>query len=151
MNTPAEEFELTSEELEDVALSEGDLEAVEEEALEEESEDLLEDLEADLEGGFEDFEAQRPRPRPRPGSPTQKMLLRRLVKLFKKTVQNLLRNPRTARKLKDAIKKGPQATCGLICPLVCRAFPIFLRPLCASLCPVVCRRLFPWIRKVAKV
>jgi hypothetical protein len=119
------QFALTAEEVESVALTEEDLEQVEEEA--------LEDVEA------EELEAAK------------KSLLKRIRAFIKQTVRKLLKTPATAAKLKEAVKKGPEATCGLICPLVCKHFPVPLRPICVRLCPIICRRLFPWIKKAAGV
>jgi trimethylamine:corrinoid methyltransferase-like protein len=119
------QFALTAEEVESVALTEEDLELVEEE--------LLEDVEA------EELEA------------ASKSLLNRILAFIKQIVLKILKNTGAAAKLRDAVKKGPEATCRLICPLVCKVFPFFLRPICARLCPIACRRLFPWIKKAAGV
>jgi hypothetical protein len=125
MTAAGEQLELTADEIESVVLTEEELEAVEEEELEE--------VEA------EELEAAK------------RSLVNRILALVKQIVLKMLKNAGVAAKLRAAIRRGPAAVCRLICPVLCRIFPIFLRPICVPLCPVVCRRLFPWIRKVAGV
>lgn len=150
-----EEFEdLTESEIENAGSSEEELEGLEEEEVEEESlEESFEEAEEDLEedSGLEELEARgrRGRRRGRPG--LQRLLLKRVFRLVKIIVKKLLSNPLTAKKLKIACKRGPRWTCRLICPIVCRALPIWLRFLCRRLCPIVVNRLFRWICQQSRV
>lgn len=128
----AEEYEdLTQEEIENIEVTEEELEDLEMEEIEAETEDL------------EEFEMEEAEALPRAG----KSLVRTLIKLIKKLVVKLLSNAATARKLKIACKKGTAYVCKLICPLLCKQVPRWLRPLCTRLCPILCNKLSLWICK----
>ncbi len=134
-----EEFEdITAEEIEGLEFTESEMEEFAQEMVESD----LEDIEAELmEGaGMEDVATPEA---------VGKNIIRRIVALIQKIVKKMLSNPVLKRKLKIACKKGTDYVCRLICPVLCKAFPVFLRPICLRLCPIVCKKMGQWICRQA--
>ena len=143
MATTVEEFEFTEREMEGLEFTAGEEAEIEEEMLE----DSLEDVE-DIESG-EAMEGQEFLPIAIIGKIVGKQLLKALFKIAKKLIVKALTNATMRNKLGAAAKAGQRQFCGLLCPLICRRLPPWLRPLCRRLCPIVCRKFHPWVlRKV---
>lgn len=139
MTNGTEAYELTESEVVGLEISEseeGDLEA-------EMLEDQLENIE-DFE--MEGSEGQEVAPALAIlGKSTIKYLLKVLMKVALKLVKKMLLNATMRNKLKLACNEGVASLTRLLCPLICRQLPKWLRPICMRLCRIICAKLHPWV------
>lgn len=143
MTNGTEAYEFTESEAEGLEFSEAEESELEEEMLE----DQLENIEAFEMEGAEGQEAFLPLAIL--GKSTLKYLLKVLMKIGRKLVTKMLNNATWRGKLKLACKDGVPGLTRLLCPLICRQLPKWLRPICNPLCRIICAKLHPWVcRKV---
>ena len=139
MTNGTEAYELTESEAEGLEFSEAEEGELEEEMLEDQLEDF-EDFEMEGTEGQEAFPALAIL-----GKSTVKYLLKVLMKIGRKLVIKMLNNATWRAKLKLACKDGIPGLTRLLCPLICRQLPKWLRPICNRLCRIVCAKLHPWV------
>lgn len=127
-------IELIAEDLEDL---ESEMESFESISYE----NVSEDLEAYFEGGAEEEGLER-RGRRRPSSLVTKRLLKIFVALVKKVVKSVMSNGKARPVLLQACRKGPDAVAKLLCPILSKALPPFLKWMAPTFCRPVVRVLF---------
>ena len=143
MTNGTETYEFSDAEAEGLEFSEAEEGELEEEMLEDQLEEI-EDFEMGGAEGQEAFPALAIL-----GKSTVKYLLKVLMKIGRKLVIKMLNNATWRAKLKAACKDGVPGLTRLLCPLICRQLPKWLRPICNRLCRIVCAKLHPWVcRKV---
>lgn len=143
MANGTEAYEFTESEAEGLELSEAEEGEIEGEMLEDQLEDI-EDFEMEGAEGQEAFPALAIL-----GKSTVKYLLKVLMKIARKLISKMLSNATQSNKLKLACKDGVPGLTRLLCPLICRQLPKWLRPICNRLCRIICAKLHPWVcRKV---
>jgi len=143
MANGTEAYEFTEAEAEGLEFSEAEEGELEEEMLEDQLEEI-EDVEMEGVEGQEAFPALAIL-----GKSTVKYLLKVLMKIGRKLVIKMLNNATLRAKLKLACEKKLAGFTALLCPLICRQLPKWLRPICNRLCRIVCAKLYPWVcRKV---
>lgn len=139
MTNGTEAYEFTDAEAEGLEFSEAEEGELEEEMLEDQLEEI-EDFEMGGAEGQEAFPALAIL-----GKSTVKYLLKVLMKIGRKLVIKMLNNATWRAKLKLACKDGVPGLTRLLCPLICRQLPKWLRPICNRLCRIVCAKLHPWV------
>lgn len=143
MTNGTETYEFSDAEAEGLEFSEAEEGELEEEMLEDQLEEI-EDFEMGGAEGQEAFPALAIL-----GKSTVKYLLKVLMKIGRKLIIKMLNNATLRAKLKAACKDGVPGLTRLLCPLICRQLPKWLRPICNRLCRIVCAKLHPWVcRKV---
>lgn len=152
MNGGVESLEFTETDMGAIELIAEDLEGLESEMESLESisyEDVSEDLEAYFEGDAEEEGLERRQRRRRPSSTVTKRLLKTFVALVKKVVKNITDNGKVRPILQKACRKGPDAVAKLLCPILSKALPIYLRWMAPVFCRPVVRVLFRLICRQA--
>lgn len=148
-----EEIEgVTPEEIKEMELTASEMEKFEEESLEAEMEEDESDLVSEMESGVEEpegEEAERVR-MPLIGRLLIRVMARRIIRLKRRLTLKLISTPRGKELLKKLCKRGPRALALFYCRIICRTFPVYLRPICRRLCLIICLRNYRWIcRRVA--
>ena len=141
MANETESFELTDIEAQGLEFTAEEESELEEEMLEDQLENF-EDIEMEGSEGQEALPALAIL-----GKVTVKYLLKVLLKIAVKIVKKMLSNPTLRAKLKRACNEGVGGLCRLLCPLVCRRLPRWLRPICSRLCRIICAKIHPWVCK----
>jgi len=147
-NGGVESLEFTEADMETIEFLAEDLEGLESEMESLESisyEDISEDLEAYFEGDAEEEGLERRPRRRRPSSLVTKRLLKIFVALVKKAVKSIMGNGKMRLTLEKACRKGPDAVAKLLCPILSKTLPIFLRWMAPAFCRPVVRVLFRFI------
>ena len=144
-----EEIEgVTSEEIKEIEFTASDIEKMEEESLEEEMEDDDSDIISDMESGAEEPEGEEETERvrmPLIGRLLIRLMVRRIIRLKRRLTLKLISTPRGKELLKKLCKRGPRALALFYCRIICRTFPVYLRPICRRLCLIICLRNYRWI------
>ena len=144
MNGGIESLEFTETDMTTIELLPEELESLESEMESLESisyEDVAEDLEAYFEGDSEEEGLERRRRR-RPSSFVTKRLLKIFVALVKKVVKSIMGNGKARLTLQKACRKGPDAVAKLLCPILSKVLPPFLKWMAPVFCRPVVRVLF---------
>lgn len=152
INGGVESLEFSEADMETIELVAEDLEGLESEMESLESisyEDISEDLEAYFEGDAEEEGLERRPRRRRPSSLVTKRLLKIFVALVKKVVKTIMGNGKARPILQKACRKGPDAVAKLLCPILSKALPIYLRWMVPLFCRPVVRVLFRLICRQA--
>jgi hypothetical protein len=144
---------VTSEDIKEMEFTAAEMEKFEEESLEAEMEDDESDLVSEMESGVEEpegaEEAERVR-MPLIGRLLIRLMARRIIRLKRRLTLKLISTPRGKELLKKLCKRGPRALALFYCRIICRTFPVYLRPICRRLCLIICLRNYRWIcRRVA--
>jgi hypothetical protein len=140
-----EEIEgVTPEEIKEMELTASEMEKFEEESLEAEMEEDESDLVSEMESGVEEpegEEAERVR-MPLIGRLLIRVMARRIIRLKRRLTLKLISTPRGKELLKKLCKRGPRALALFYCRIICRTFPVYLRPICRRLCLIICLRSY---------